>query len=345
MGDAIAGDSERMHVLIVEAIDREVVAWLSARHPVRYAPELARDPAGYQRALGEAHAVVVPPGMSFGSAALAAAPWLRAVARVAPGAEGLDLDACAQARVEVVRPVLATAAAEAEFIIGAVLKLLRRLPEHGRLREGRELGSSTVGLVGMSPTARSLSQMLVGFGCSVTGYDPSLHANDGVWARWRVKPLPLRDLMSQADVVCVQLQYYTRYKGLLGERLLPHCKSNQVIVSVSPSAVFDDVALARALDHGVIAAAWLDHPEPGLTEPGRPLHGVRRLCTSPQLATQTRESRQRSAWSVVKRLDELLAAPETTVAPAPKAADAAPSTVTPLPSGAAAGLSSGHALR
>lgn len=309
-----------MDVLIVEPLERECVQWLAARHTIRVAPELARHPSHFIAALHDTRSVVIPPGMVFDARALAAAPHLRAVARVGAGADGIDLDACLKARVEVVRSLVASAAAEAEFMLGAALKLLRRLPDsNGRHREGRELGMCTVGLIGMSPAARSLSQLLVGFGSQVTGYDPAIHASDGLWSRWRVRPLPLRELIAESDVVFVQLQYFTRYKGLLGERLLPHCKTNQIIVCISPSAVFDEAALARALDNGLIAAAWLDNPEPDLMDAGRPLHGMRRLCMSRQLAGQTREARQRSAWTVAKRLDEVLSGVVTPLAASPAA--------------------------
>ena len=84
----------------------------------------------------------------------------------------------------------------------------------------------------------------------VVGYDPSLHASDSVWERWRVEPLGLRELLEQADAVCVQLSYFSRYQGLLGERFLPFCKPNQVIVSIAHSALFDEAALAEALGSG-----------------------------------------------------------------------------------------------
>jgi phosphoglycerate dehydrogenase-like enzyme len=313
-----------MEVLILEPIGREAREWLSARHPVRVAPELVRDPIAHRRALAEARALILPAGIVFDTGSIVAAPKLRAVARVSTGIDGIDADACHKAKIEVVRPLVASATAEAEFMLGAALKLLRRLPDSGRIREGRELGTATVGLIGMSPAARALSQLLVGFGCRVIGYDPAIHSSDALWNRWRIQPVSLRRVLAHSDVVCVQLQFFTRYRGLLGERLLPHCKSNQVIVSISTSAVFDEDALARALDNGVIAACWLDHPEPGLADPGRPLAGVKRLYLSKQLAGATREARQRSEWMVVKRLDELLsgrATPAPPAAPAGLAAD------------------------
>jgi len=104
----------------------------------------------------------------------------------------------------------------------------------------------------------------------------------------------------------VQLNYFSRYHGLLGERFLPFCKPNQVIVSIGHSGLFDEAALARALDNGRVAAAWLDSLEPGALDEGRPLYGADNLQITPRVASTTRESRLRSSWAVVKRIDELL---------------------------------------
>jgi len=68
-----------------------------------------------------------------------------------------------------------------------------------------------------------MAQMLAGFKSNMVGYDPSMHASDSTWQRWQVKPLGLRELLEQSDAVCVQLNYFSRYHGLLGERFLPFC--------------------------------------------------------------------------------------------------------------------------
>jgi D-3-phosphoglycerate dehydrogenase / 2-oxoglutarate reductase len=303
-----------MDLLIVEPLESEVMQWLEARHAVRFAPELALEPRAFRQALYNVRAMIVPPSVAIDAQALHYAPVLRAVGRISAGAENIDLDACARSGVEVVRSLTASAQAEAEFMIGALLSMLRRVPVVGSdgMLVGRELGAATVGLVGMPPAARSIAQMLGVFGSKVVGYDPSLHASDGVWDRWRVKALGLRELLEQSDAVCVMLSYFSRYQGLLGERFLPFCKPNQVIVSVAHSALFDEAALADALASGRIAAAWLDSLEPGVLDHGRPLAGIHTLQITPRVASTTRESRLRSAWAVAKRIDALIS-----VAPSP----------------------------
>jgi hypothetical protein len=185
----------------------------------------------------------------------------------------------------VVRPATASANAEAEFAIGALLQMLRRVPVINAegLAVGRELGGSVVGIVGMTPAARPLATLLDTFGARVIGYDPAVHAGDGLWDRWGVEPVPLRQLMEQSDSVCVLLSYYSRYHGLLGQRYLAECKPNQVLVSLAPSGLFDEGRWPMHWPRG----AW---PRPGSTawSPARPARAGR--CTA------STTCRSRRAW-------------------------------------------------
>jgi phosphoglycerate dehydrogenase-like enzyme len=312
-----------MDVLIIEPVDPEVMAWLVGRHRVRYAPELAADPRALRKALLNARTIIIPPSVPLDARMLRHAPALKAVGRLSAGAENIDLDACAHAGIEVVRPGNATAAAEAEFAVAALLQMLRRVPVVNAegLLVGRELGGSTIGLVGMGPAARPLAHLLAAFGARAIGYDPALHATDPLWERYRVEPVPLRELMERSEGVAVLLHYYTRYQGLIGERVLPFCRPNQVLVSLGPSSLFDDVALADVLASGRMAAAWFDDIDPAMLAIGRPLSQVDTLQVTPRVGSTTRESRARSAWSVARRIDELLhrmrAAQELKPTPAP----------------------------
>jgi D-3-phosphoglycerate dehydrogenase len=297
-----------MELLIVEPLEPEVLRWISLRHSVRHAPQLARDPRAFRRALHGVRALVIPASVTLDAKTLRHAPHLQVVGRITAGAENIDLEACTRAGVELVRGCSATAQAEAEFMICALLTLLRRVPVIAAdgLRLGRELGTCVVGLVGMAQAADKLSRLLAAFGADVVGYDPSLHASDPVWERWNVRPLGLRELLEQSDAVCVQLNYFSRYHGLLGERFLPSCKPDQVMVSIAHSALFDESALADVLRSGRVAAAWLDSLEPGALAAGRPLAGLETLQVTPRVASTTRESRLRAAWDVVRRIDEVL---------------------------------------
>ena len=297
-----------MDVLIVEPLDPNVLNWLAARHAVQYAPELAQQPHAFRDTLVRVRSVIIPPSVALDAATLQGAPQLRIVGRLSAGAENIDIDACARAGIEVVRPASASAGAEAEFVIGALLQMLRRVPiiSDDGLLVGRELGGLTVGLVGMTATVKPLQHLLQAFGARVVGYDPGVHASDPVWSRSGVEPVGLQELLQGSDAVCVLLTYYPRFAGLFGERLLTECKLNQVLVSLGHSSLFDEVALAQALREGPLAAAWFDSLEPGALDPGRPLRHIDTLQVTPRVSATTQQSRVRSAWAVARRIDELL---------------------------------------
>lgn len=300
-----------MTVLILEPLEAEAVQWLAERHDARFAPELVGDPDGLLQALREARALVAPPEVRVDAELLRGARHLRALGRASGGAENIDIEACRRSGVEVVRSQASTASAEAEFVIGALLSLLRRVPVEGSdgLKVGRELGCSTVGVLGLTPTAEVLAQLLQAFGARVIGYDPSLHAKDATWARWGIEPVGLTELMEGSDGLVLLLPYFHRYRGLVGARQLELARAGQVMVNLGHSGLIDEHALALALRQGALRAAWFDSMEPGWLEAGQPLHGLATLQVTPRLAGTTRESRARAAWAVARGIDALLGQP------------------------------------
>lgn len=302
-----------MTVLILEPLEAEVVQWLAERHDARFAPELVGDAEGLIEALQDSRALVAPPEVPIDAELLRNAPTLRAIGRASGGAENIDVEACRRAGVEVVRSQSSTASAEAEFAIGALLSLLRRVPIEGSdgLKVGRELGCSTIGVLGLTPTAQVLTQLLHAFGARVIGYDPALHPSDATWARWGIDAVSLSELVEQSDGLVLLLPYFPRFRGLIGDRQLENVRAGQVLVGLSQSGVVDEAALGRALRNGKLRAAWFDSLEPGWLEAGRPLHGIATLQVTPRLAGTTRESRVRAAWAVARGLDGLLGAPSS----------------------------------
>jgi D-3-phosphoglycerate dehydrogenase / 2-oxoglutarate reductase len=302
-----------MDLLVAEPLEAEVLQWLQVRHDLHYAPRLTDDRKPLAEALAQARAVLLPAHIAVNSRMLARAPMLRAIGRIVGGQEHIDLDACARAGIAVLRSPESTAPAEAEFMLGALLTLLRPNPLAPHRIVGRELAHCTVGLVGMGPGARRLGTLLQSLGTQVRGYDPALHATGAQWQRWGVQPVGLRELFEQSDAVCLHLPIYSRYVGLLGDRVLPWCKPGQVLVSMSPIELFDEAVLADLLNSGRMAAAWLDSVGPGTLAPGQPLHGAAGLQTTPRLASYTREARLRSAWGVARQVHDVLRRTPATV--------------------------------
>ena len=275
------------------------------------------------QALFNVRALIAPPSVALDAQALHFAPVLRAVGRLSAGAENLDVEAFARAGVEIVRPGTASAGAEAEFAIGAMLQLLRRVPVRSTdgMLVGRELAGATVGLVGMPAAARPLAEMLGAFGAQVKGYDPAVHMSDGALGALEDRAAgPARAGRAKRRGVRAAELLHAATRACSASVSCRYCKPDQVLVSLAHSSLFDEAALAEALDsrphgRGLVRQHGAGHAR------SRPAAAPRcdNLQVTPRVAGTTRESRIRSAWAVARRIDEILS--EARAAPRVQADD------------------------
>lgn len=309
-----------MDILLLERLVPEAEAWLEARHSIAYRPELAGvDVATLRKAIYKTQAMVLPRKFVLTSEVLDFAPLLKAVARLHGNTDNTDLEACRERRVRVIQSTTANVRSNAEYLLAGLLMLFRRgiaaplLGErHAPLRMGRELNGSVIGLLGIAPTAHALAVMLQSLGAKLVGYDPAVHHTAPIWARLRIKPVSLEELMAQSDGISVQVLYASRYASFINAKVLAYCKPGQCWVGITRSDLFDAHALAAALNDGRIDAALLDGAEAGFASRGSPLHALDNLLLTPRLGAHTREARLRASWYVAHRVHEALTTPRHT---------------------------------
>jgi D-3-phosphoglycerate dehydrogenase len=306
-----------VEILLLEKLVPEAQAWLEARHPVEYRPELAlAEPSVLRRAIYKTGAILLPRKAPVTREFLDFAPLLKAVARMHAGTDNTDLEACRERRVRVIQPSSANVRANAEFLLTSLLALFRRGvgealagQRHAPPRMGRELHGSTIGLIGLAPSAHAVAVLLQALGAKLIGYDPAIHQTAPIWNTLHVEPVGLQDLLARADAVTVHVLYASRYEHFINDKVLAHCKPGQLWVSTTRSDFFEADALARALADGRIEAALLDGAEAGFAGRGSLLHEAENLFVTPRLGAHTRESRLRASWYVAQRMHETLAAP------------------------------------
>ena len=302
-----------MDILLLDALIPEAMAWLGARHSVEFRPELADDAMALRKAAYKTRAIVFPRRTVLTRELIDFLPMLKAVGRLHAGHDSTSLEACNGRGVTVIQASSAHVRANAEYLLSGLLLLYRRGMvsalmgrRHPTTQIGRELHGSTVGILGLSPTAHVLAGMLTGLGVRVIGYDPAVHHTAPIWARLKVQPVSLDELMGQADAVSVQMLYAARFRGFLNDKLLACCKPGQLWVGISRSELFDRAALAAALCDGRIEACLLDSAESGLQGEDSPLGGLKNLFVTPRLGAHTREARLRASWYVTHRIHETI---------------------------------------
>jgi phosphoglycerate dehydrogenase-like enzyme len=305
-----------LEILLLERLVPEAQAWLEARHQVVYRPELAQDLPGLRKQLYNVQSLVLPRKLPVTREFLDFAPVLRAIARMHVGTDNTDLEACRERRVRVIQAINAHVRSNAEYLLAGLLLLFRRGLANALKGDrqapamlGREVHGSTIGMLGLAPSAHALAPLLEALGARLIGYDPAVHPTSPMWERLRIQPVSLPELTARADAVSVQVLYAPRYRQFIDDQVLAHCKPGQVWLGTTRSSIFDRDALARALADGRIDAAMLDGAEAGFAGRDSPLHEQRNLYLTPRLGSYTRESRVRASWYVVQRLHETLSAP------------------------------------
>jgi phosphoglycerate dehydrogenase-like enzyme len=328
-----------LDILLLEPLAPEAVSWLEIRHSVACRPELALDLVALRKEAYKTRAIVFPRHTKVTRELLDFLPKLKAIGRLIGGMDNTDLDFCKERGIKVIYAGSSHVRSNAEYLLSSLLQLYRRGPaaavagaRPASLPSARELHGSTVGMLGLSPVAHALAGMLSSLGVRLIGYDPAVHHTSPIWERLRIQPVALPELMSKSDAVSVQMLDVARFKGFVNDKLLAACKRHQLWVGISRRALFDEGALAAALNDGRIEACILDGDEASLPGAESPLSGLRNLFLTPGLGWQTREASLRSCWYVSHRIAEALTTHHT-------GPDLLPSAPVPLHARAAVGPS------
>jgi phosphoglycerate dehydrogenase-like enzyme len=300
-----------VEILLLENLAADARQWLAARHQVDYRPELALDAARCAPTCTRPRRWWCRPGCAWALRCWTSRrAWWRwgASTRAATTSTSRPASAAAFASSRPSAPPRATA----EFLLTGLLTLFRsggNLSVGGSAgvpqSPGREINDSVIGLFGMSAPAQMLAPMLVALGARVLGYDPALHRSAELWTRLGVQPLSLAEMLQAADAVSMQTVYASRYRGLVGERVLQSCKPGQLWVSASRAALFDLDALAQALRTGRMAACWLDSDDEVRRSPASRCR-LPTVRITPRLAPRTHESYLRGSWYLADRLHQTL---------------------------------------
>jgi phosphoglycerate dehydrogenase-like enzyme len=145
-----------------------------------------------------------------------------------------------------------------------------------------------VGIVGLGRIGREFARRARVFFGQVLACDPYLTPE--TFAAEGVQACTLDDLLRRADAVSLHVPLNSRTRHLIGARELGLMKSAAVLVNAARGAVVDQLALADALNTGVIEGAACDVWEREPAELEHPLFRCANFIASPHVAGLSTES-------------------------------------------------------
>lgn len=297
-------------MVIAEFMDAEAVAQLGGRFDVTYDPDLVDRPDCLAAAVAKAVALIVRNRTRVDAALLAAAPRLRVVGRLGVGLDNIDLAACTARGVRVIPATGANADAVAEYVIAALLILLRgaygataRIAAGAWPRAdlvGREAQGRLLGLVGFGDIARRVVPRARALGMRLAAHDPLVAAEE--MRRLEVAPMPLEALLAAADVVSLHVPLTAATRGLIDARRLGLMRPEAVLINTARGGIVDEEALVAALRAGRLGGAALDVFAREPPEQPERFAEVPNLLLTPHIAGVTQESNRRVSFMIAERV-------------------------------------------
>ena len=196
--------------------------------------------------------------------------------------------------------------AVAEHTVAMMCAICRHIPEGDRLlRSGRyggwdpllllglEFKGKTLGIIGTGRIGSGVARRAaLGFGMKIVYSD--MKPNEALENELGARPLPLEQLLAEADVVSIHVPLLPSTHHLLNAEKLAMMKPSAYLINTSRGPVIDEVALTDALRRKAIAGAALDvfEHEPALA-PG--LAEMENAVLTPHIASATYEARSAMA--------------------------------------------------
>lgn len=190
----------------------------------------------------------------------------RLIALRSAGYNNVDLEAAGRAGLRVVRVPAYSPYSVAEFTVGLLLALDRRIPRAwARVRDnnfsldglvGNDLHSRTVGVVGTGKIGALVAKSFrAGFGCRVLASDRQENAE---LVGLGVEYVPVGKLLGEADIVTLHCPLTPQTHHLIDAAAIASARPGVVIVNTSRGALIDAEALIDGLKSGQVGGVALD---------------------------------------------------------------------------------------
>jgi D-lactate dehydrogenase len=188
----------------------------------------------------------------------------RIVATRSTGFNHIDVDTARKLGIAVVRVTSYSPNSVAEFAVGLLLALNRKIPRaYNRTRDGNfeldglmgfDLAGRTVAVIGTGKIGTIFARIMTGFGCTIIGYDvyrsPEFEAIGGRYAD--------AEELAAADVISLHCPLTPETYHIVNARTLARLKRGALLINTSRGGLVDTEAAIEALKSGQLGGVAID---------------------------------------------------------------------------------------
>lgn len=251
---------------------------------------------------------------------ISASKKLKMIGCIRGGYENVNVEAAKKKGITVLNAPGRTTGAVADFTMGLILCLTRKIPEFcTSLKQGvwktvdranmpQNLEGKTLGLVGFGNIGRAVAIRAKGFGMNMLAYDPYVKE---VSPDLNTRLVDLETLLRESDIVSVHARLTPATKHMIGMAQFRLMKKTAYFVNTARSGLVDEKALLDALEKKLIAGAAIDvFDEEPLSKDSRFMK-LDNVIITPHMAGSTIDTFLNGPRMMVKEIRRLLRGEKT----------------------------------
>lgn len=181
------------------------------------------------------------------------------------GFNHVDIEAAKKLGLVVVRVPAYSPYAVAEFAVGLILTLNRKIHRaYARVREhdfsldgllGFDLHGRAVGIIGTGKIGSIFAKIMSGFGCKILASDP---LPNEACKKLSVTYVPIEELYKAADIISLHCPLTPETHHIINQQALAQMKPGVMLINTGRGALIDTKAIIQALKQQTIGYLGLD---------------------------------------------------------------------------------------
>ena len=191
---------------------------------------------------------------------------LRIIGRAGVGLDNVDVEACTARGILVINAPTANIMSATEHTMAMMLAIARNIPDaHASVRRGEwtrskfmgsELNGKVLGIIGLGRIGSRVTVRARAFGMRVIACDPYIAAS--AFERVNAEQVTLDELLATSDIITVHTPLTEETRGMIDASHIATMKDGVVLVNVARGGIYEEKALAEALESGKVSGAAVD---------------------------------------------------------------------------------------
>lgn len=245
------------------------------------------------------------------------------------GFDKVDINAARAANLPVANTPGQNATTVAEFTIGVLVALQRKIligkheveaGNHESIHQKfvqsglKEIRGTTIGLLGLGAIGRNVARLANTMGAKVSYYDV-YRPDKSVEEELNITFCTFKELLKNNEVISLHLPLNNDTRGLISKEEFALMQPGTLLINTARGEIVDQFALAEALKSGHLGGAAIDHFAPDPPPIDHPLltlppEAKNRLIVTPHIAGVTEASFTRMLKEAVENMQRVLAGEE-----------------------------------